>query len=157
MKIQNKRKFITYTIAILSLILLVRGVVESFKYSKLYNSVTEEVIREYNDTHKMLWSTTLIEDNSIKSTLVLLSGIKLIGNIKIDSDTTINLKLSTKTGKVKVVLWDEKEEIVVSEKLLQDEEELSIKPDEYQIIIIGQWFTGEFILNTKGAEITDIN
>ena len=157
MKIQNKRKFITYTIAILSLILLVRGVVESFKYSKLYNSVTEEVIREYNDTHKMLWSTTLIEDYSIKSTLVLLSGITLIGNIKIDSDTTINLKLSTKTGKVKVVLWDEKEEIVVSEKLLQDEEELSIKPDEYQIIIIGQWFTGEFILYTKGAEITDIN
>lgn len=102
-------------------------------------------------------SSELIENNNIRSTFLLLSGNVTVGNIKNNNDTKINVKLIAKTGNAKVLLWDDKKEVVISKELSQDEKEISIEPGEYQVIIVGQWFTGQVILNSKDAKISKTN
>lgn len=157
MKIQNKGKFIAYIISTLCLILLINGIVKSFKYGVFYNKSPKIINEQYKDMHKALFSSKSIESNNIKSTFVLLSGNITIANIKSINDTKINMKLTTKTGKAKVLLWDDSKRIVIFKELSDDEEEISIKPGEYQVIVLGQWFTGRVTLNTKGEKLFKVN
>lgn len=149
MRIKNKSKLISYIMFILSLILIIKGFASSYKYSGYYDKAPEVIVNEYNNLNEFLFSSEIVEDNSFKSNFLLLSGSVVLGNINSSDTDIINVKLVRRTGKVKLLLWDEKNNVLISKNLSNSEEEIGIKPGEYQVIIVGKWFTGKIVFNNR--------
>lgn len=156
MKVDNmgRFRFIGYLISILGLILVINGLVKTYEYAKFYNESPEIIFEQHKDMNKFLYRTMSIKDDSIlELSHALFSGNKTIAKIKSIKDTNINIKLIKKTGKAKILLWEVNQKTAILKELSQNEEVILIKSGEYQVIFLGQFFTGRVILDLVEGEI----
>lgn len=143
------KRYILFIVRILAIFLVLNGAIKSFQYSKIYEKEPEEIVKQQD--FQMLWFSNSINSESLKSHCILYCGASDIGNIKLDNSAKINITLSKRFGKIKVLWKDKIKNTVISNELTQKQNEINLEAGEYEIFIVGQFFTGNTYFTSNNA------
>lgn len=147
MKTLSKAQFfniIKCFIVIMCLTMIINTGIKSFHYSLAYDNMAGVI--KYKDMYTSFMHTSFKDETMIKDSFAFLSGNIDIGKINIHKNTIINIKTNTKTGKVKIILLNDKNEIIMYKELTQ-EAQIELLAGEYRVMLLGKYFTGAVTLD----------
>jgi len=138
---------LNYVFLLVAVILLITGFHRAYVYSSFYEDEVDTVIKQ-PDTHFALWNITEIKENDINTKFFLLSGVSTVGTME-NGMNSIDINSTVKIGKVKVLLLNEKDEIVFFKEIGDENLNLEVDSGIYKIILIGKWFIGNVAFKTS--------
>ena len=157
-KLLNKKiliRLIKWTMFLISLTMISQGWYKAYLYSSFYNEEATVII-EKNNTNQFSWNSSVKEnDNYIKSKFTLLSGNDTIGNLSVENEAKLTIETNTKRGKAKILIINEKNEIILFKEFNDNKEIVNLESGEYKIIFVGKWFTGNVVLSSKNGSLSN--
>ncbi len=153
MKITKKKVFVFIGIIlfIINSIMVIKFFTNSYKYSKYYNYINNEIVNFKNFNNNEMLSSTEVETNDKLESIYLrgYSGVSKYEDVELLKDEDV--KINKKIGKVKIILEDKNKSdnnIIVLDNV---KKENKIPKGEYNVIIVGKWFTGKIIFKKNNG------
>lgn len=131
---------LSYIIWVCIILFAAAGFYRGHTLGNMYGNEADAVKKP--DTHFALWSSSEQTGNTkLKSKVFLLSGSTDLGGMKVDSALTIDS--AVKTGKGKVLFFNEQNQLKTAEKLDGGKAETVRLPEgNYRILLVGKWMIG---------------
>lgn len=142
MKLKYIGRYIVCIVGIISLILILKGFVDDLENSQIYNYESQKIIEEYGDKIFPVNSITATDDKQKKYSFFLLCGIERFDKLSLLAETSFKVSMNKNCGNIKLLAANIDSGDIVTLELCDGDNELLLKKGEYQLYIVGKWFSG---------------
>ena len=151
----NKKKWIIVldvVLAIIFCVLLGSSLYHGVNYAKYYDKevLTATEMEQSRAFFESKESNLGMSEDQVESFTYKVK--KLAGSVYVETITCKEGKLTVdaeiKSGKAKILITAEKNERILS-KPLEEQMEISVKPGEYKVYMVGDWFSGKVNVGNK--------
>ena len=143
---QNEKKTLSFIFSILAIGVVLYGFFQSVQYSKIYEQEPSIIVKQQKI--QTTWSSIHILSNELKFSSILFCGNDAVGKIYTDNDTKINIISKNQFGDVKVLFQKKDTNHIIVKELTQKQNQIDLESAEYQIFIVGKFFTGSIYVTS---------
>lgn len=149
-------KYVGNIMFILATILVISGFYKSYKADEIYDKDVNSIIQE---SHGEYLNSVIEEtdDSEIKAKLIDIKYSLLCGrgdsvDVIMNKDGNIEIDTHIKIGDLKLLILGEDESSIFFEKMNNKKIDVNVKAGKYEIIPVGNWFSGKVSIKTPNSE-----
>ncbi len=121
-------------------------------YSRQYHMEEQEVLSTYRKKHT---STGVIKTEAylLEGNMLRFCGNDAICQFSVPQTATLQISSAYHSGEGKLLFENEKGEITQIIPISQEQTEVVLDSDTYHVFLVGRWFRGKFVLQSKDNNI----